>query len=195
MILTKKLVYRSSLFILIFLTLILLFVQNSKLITGYSSYNLTSNVTLNKFLSVDFSEDLTNGIYFGSIDILPSTNTNASHDYDKLNNGTGYYINVSTDSNTNVDFCIKGGGNMISPANDVILLANESYSNSTLTNSSIPSLNQKISLTTSYIKSGDNVLIGSSNYYRFWLDIPTAQPSGDYNNTIYFKAIQNGISC
>jgi hypothetical protein len=195
MVFKKRLIYRSFLSVSIFLALIFLFLQNSDLITGYSSFNLTSNVTLNKFLSVDFSEELTKGIFFGSISNLPSENTNATKNYNSSNNGTMYYINVSTDSNTNVDFCIKGSANLVSHANDAIGLANETYSNSTSTNSTIPFLSQEISLTTSYAKSGDNIPIGGFNYYRFWLDIPIAQPSGDYNNTIYFKAVQTGINC
>ena len=192
---TRSFLYRTLLFLLILISAVLLFAQNSTLITGYSSYNITSNVTLDKFLSVDFSSDLSDGIFFGSIASFPSLNTNATKNYNASNNGTTYYVNVSTDSNTNVDFCIKADGNMVSLANDVILLANESYSNSTFTNSSIPLLSNELSFTTSYVKSGDNVLIGSANYYRFWLDIPTAQPSGDYNNTIYFKAVSTGNNC
>lgn len=165
-------------------------------LTGYATEGTTvSNVTISKFLAIEFSPGLNEGIQFGSVNTLPATDINASHNYDGPSSGTGYYINVSTDGNTNIDFCIKANTGLTSAGLDVIGLGNETYSNSTSTNATIPLLASQTPLTTSYVKSGANVAVGTANYWRFWLDIPAAQPSGDYNNTVSFKGVSTGLSC
>ena len=191
----KNFVYNLFLILLIFASLFLILFQNISLTGNLIEDSIPSNVSINKYLAISFSSNLSQGIYFGTIEVLPALNLNATENYGSLINGTEYYINVSSDSNTIVDFCIKAGGDMENIALDKIGLGNETYSNSTLTNSSLPDLVEDVSLTTSYVKSGVNVPIGGVNYYRFWLDIPASQPSGDYNNTISFKGIESGSSC
>jgi len=176
----------------------LLILQSVNSLSGFFVAETPSNVTVNKYLSITFSSNLSEGIFFGTVSSLPAVNQNATHNYDKNfpnQNQTDYYINVSEDSNTNVDFCVKADGNLVNPANDTIKLGNETYSNFSSSNSSIPSVGDEISVTTSYLKSGENIIIGGANYYRFWLDVPIGQPSGSYNNTILFKGIQTGFGC
>ncbi|MCA9487824.1 MAG: hypothetical protein KC516_02575 [Nanoarchaeota archaeon] len=154
-----------------------------------------SNVSITKYLAIEFSNNLSSGIYFGNVSVLPAINLNSTGNNIGIGNSTEFYINVSSDSNTNVDFCIKANSGLTSVALDEIVLGNETYANSTSTNDSIPSLTNDVALTTNYVSSGENILPGGINYYRFWLDIPASQPSGDYNNTLSFKGIQNGLSC
>ncbi|MBT4376998.1 hypothetical protein HOD29_06500 [archaeon] len=175
---------------------IFLIVLQSLVLTGYATeMDTPSNVTISKYLAISFSENLTEGILFGDISSLPATNTNATHNYDGVGSATTFYVNVSEDGNTNVDFCLKANAALTNIALDTIGVGNESYANSTITNSSIPLVGNEVSFTTSYVKSGENVAIAGTNYYRFWLDVPVAQPSGNYNNTISFKGIQTGASC
>jgi len=198
MVFNRKFIYRGFLILLIFLCLILLILQSVNSLSGFFVAETPSNVTVNKYLSITFSSNLSEGIFFGTVSSLPAVNQNATHNYDKNfpnQNQTDYYINVSEDSNTNVDFCVKADGNLVNPANDTIKLGNETYSNFSSSNSSIPSVGDEISVTTSYLKSGENIIIGGANYYRFWLDVPIGQPSGSYNNTILFKGIQTGFGC
>ena len=191
----KKNIYRAVLLIVLFLCLVFLWLQDT-IFTGHASIEETfSNVSVTKSLAILFSSNLSAGIQFGDVAILPSTNINATQNYGDPDNGTEYYINVSTDGNTAVDFCIKAGGDLTSLASDVLGVGNETYSNATLTNSSVPELSSEVALSLSYVKSGYNIAVGSVDYYRFWLDVPTAQPSGDYNNTISFKGIQTGVGC
>ena len=188
--------YNFLLVILIVFCLIMLIIQNINLITGKTTSGIiTSNVTINNYLAISFSDNLSAGILFGEVSVLPSLNTNASHNYDGVDSVTDYYVIISNDSNTGVDLCVKADNNLVDLAGDVLGLDNETYANSTSTNGTLPDLSNEISLTTSYVKSGDNIAIGTNNYYRFWLDIPVSQPSGNYNNTIYFKGIQTGNSC
>jgi len=194
--LNKKRYFNFVFVVVILFCLSLILLQNMASITGNAiDGNATSNVSVTNFFSVTFSSNLTSGISFGVVNVLPSTNINATQNYEGLSNGTEYYINISNDSNSNLDFCIQADINLTSVGEDILGLGNETYSNSTLTNSTDPVLIKEISLTDSYVKAGDNVAIGGLNYYRFWLDVPVAQPSGTYNNTISFKGVQTGNIC
>jgi hypothetical protein len=164
-------------------------------ITGYATEgSTTSNVTISKYLSITMSTNLSNGITFGSVQNLPAVNLNATHNNDSAG-GTSMYVNVSTDSNTNVDFCIRADGAMTSPSLDTIGVGNESYANASTTDAGTPALASEVSLTTGYVSAGKNVSIGGLQYYRVWLDIPSGTPSGTYNNTVYFKGVEAGVVC
>lgn len=184
--------------ILIVASLILVVAENYKSFTGFATEGTTtSNVTISKALSIAFSANLSEGIYFGNVTTLPATDINATHNYDGNPGGVGtsYYIAVSNDSNTNVDFCVRANTGLTSATADVIGLANETYSNSTSTTVSIPTLASQVPMTTSYVKAGSNIVVGSNNYYRFFLDVPGAQPTGDYNNSVSFKGVVTALSC
>lgn len=166
-------------------------------ITGYAIEESTvSNVTISKSLSIDLSTNLSEGILFGS---KPpgSTNVNATHNYDGASSGSSMYVNVSVDSNTAVDFCIKSNDDLRTSGADIIGIGNETYANNvTTTDADNPSLSDKVSLNkTDYVKAGNNISIGSQSYFRFWLDVPAGQASGDYNNTVSFKGIEIDTSC
>ena len=166
-------------------------------ISGFATTTTTvSNVTISKFLSIDMSTNLTEGVFFGNISTLPAGNLNGSHNYDHLENQTSMFLNLSLDSNTNVDFCIKANADLTdSGGSNLLGIANESYVNSTITNITEPDLLQETLFTTSYVKAGGNVNEGDGIYYRFWLDVPAGQATGTYNNTIDFKGVETATSC
>jgi len=188
--------YRLFLSLIIFICLVLIIVQNRNLITTFAVANsVNSNVSVSKSLAISFSDNLSNGVQFGNVAVLPASNINASHNYDGLNDSSTFYVQVSQDGNTNVNLCIKANGDLTSPSLDKINLLNETYSHFNLSNSSLPSLNNETSLQVNYSLAGQDIPPGGDNYYRFWLDIPASQPSGNYNNTILFKGIQVGEFC
>jgi len=188
--------YNFVLVFVIIFCLILLILQNAGVISGnIIEFPVSSNVSINKYLAVSFSANLSDGILFGDVVVLPAIKINASHNYDGGDNFTSIYITVSEDGNTAVDFCTRADDALRSIANDTIELGNETYANSSLSNLTIPDLANNLSLTTSYVKTGNAVGVGGINYYRFWLDVPAAQPSGNYNNSISFKGVQTGVSC
>lgn len=192
---------RGLLFIFILLGLFLvtmLLVQNIKTtkITGFATEDSTvSNVTISKYLSITLSTNLNDGILFGSLN--PDTeNSNATHNYDGASDASSMFVNVSTDTNTVVDLCIKANTNLTSSGSDMIALGNETYANNvTATDIDSPSLVNETTLTIDYVKSGTGIPIGSQGYFRFWLDVPTGQASGDYNNTVSFKGVELDAAC
>lgn len=183
-------------FVMLFLfSFFMLGIQNSRMTGFVTSGTTTSNVTITSYLSISMSSNLSDGVLYGSVSSLPATNINASHNYDSTSSGSSMYITVSADSNTNVDFCIKANDDLKDVGADVLGLGNETYANSTTTDLTSPSLASKVALTTGYVKAGTNVAKSSSNYYRFWLDIPASQAPGTYNNTISFEGVSAGGSC
>ena len=188
-------VYKFCLGLIIFLCSILItFANIGGLHAKVASTDVSSNVSIAKSFSIEFSTGLSEGILFGNISLLPVTNVNASHNYGGLGNSSNLFINVSSDGNIAVDFCIRGNSGLMNYGGDEIGLGNETYSYYNMSNSTHPLMNE-ISLNQVYTKSGENISLGGINYWRFWLDIPVGQPSGNYNNTIFFKGIETGFSC
>ncbi|MCR4327788.1 MAG: hypothetical protein NUV46_04380 [Nanoarchaeota archaeon] len=184
------------LLIFIFLFFIFLFVLNSFSVTGNITEGITtSNVSLSKYLAINMGENLSEGIQFGTVAFLPSQNVNASHNYDGSGNSTTYSIEVHLDSNTAVDFCIKANTGLTSVALDVIGLSNETYTAYNFTNLTHPEISNETPITTSYVKAVSNIFPGNSSYWRFWLDIPAAQATGEYNNTLSFQGLDSGNLC
>jgi hypothetical protein len=193
---SKKIDLLEIFLLIIILICVTLIILQNFVITGKASeYSTPSNVSISKSLSISFSSNLYEGIIFGTIASLPAVNQNATHNYDGISNGTSLYIDVSSDGNTNVDFCTKADSALTNLAADTIGLGNETYANATSTSISLPALANETPLNLNYTKSGFNISTGGTNYYRFWLDVPIAQPSGDYNNTISFKGVQTGAIC
>lgn len=172
--------------------------------TGYVTEDTTiSNVTISVYFSFAMSDNLSEGIQFGEVSSLPATNVNGTHNYDGANNtadsagenhGTSYYLNVSTDSNTAVDFCLMADA-LNTSGGDEIGLGNETYYHNNWTNSTLPLLGSEVSFTTGYVKASEGIIAGNISYYRFWLDVPAGTASGVYNNTVSFKAVSIGGSC
>jgi hypothetical protein len=180
--------------VLLVISLVLLFQGFFVNISGHatSEVSTTSNVSIGKYLSINMSDNLAEGIIFGDVTELPAVDTNASHNYDGAGSGSSMFVTVGVDSNTPVDFCVKASGDLMTDGADILGIGNETYSNASVATS--PAL-PGTALTTSFVKGMTNIAEGDSVYYRFWLDVPTNQPAGVYNNTIYFKGVVTTESC
>lgn len=154
---------------------------------------IPSNATIQVYFAVAASENITNGIEFG---FLPpeTSNNNATDNYNVDSTNSSLFLTISGDSNVNVDFCLAANTDLKN-GTDSIPLANLRFANATTTDIDTPSLGQANSVTTSYQLNNLNVLPGSRQYYRFWLDIPSDTPALSYNNTITFGAVQTGSTC
>lgn len=188
---------RFIVFFALFIILLALSIFEGVLTSYVAQGSAPSNVSVDvKFISITFSDNLSDGIAFDEVSSIPSTNVNATDNYNSPVNGTTLFIMVSNDSSSDVDFCIQANADLTDPNTlDIIGLGNETYSNSSSTNIGIPSLIDEISLTTSYVKSSSAISPGNENYYRFWLDVPLGTSAGSYNNTISFKGVETSASC
>jgi hypothetical protein len=172
-------------------------------ITGAQTYTqqTESNATIQYYISISSSGNLSDGISFGTITTLPATDVNATKNYNSTvnpswHNETLYWIAVSGDSNTPVDLCVKGDRFNTSGGNEIDLSNYNWSDNATTNNYTWPDLAGSYNLTNeSYLKGSTDVAAGGTNYYRFWLSVPSGQAAGTYNNTVYFKAVQTGQAC
>jgi hypothetical protein len=158
-----------------------------------------SEAQIMKYISISMSDNLTTGIEFGTISALPADDVNATKNYnstlnDSWYNETLYWINVSSDSSVNADLCVRADP-LTASGGAEIGLGNYTWSDNLTNDIDWPALSQAIPITTSYVSGSANITPGSNNYYRFWLDVPAGQEAGTYNNTIYFKAVEEGIGC
>src|SRR3989344_8302582 len=143
--------------------------------TGASTEQTTpSDATVGAYFAIASSDNLTQGISFGSIVSLPATDVNATANYNESNQ-TGYFLTVSSDSNVNVDFCFKADSAFNTEGGDEIGLGNWTYSQNATNNLTIPDLNAAVEIRLNYSNGTTGVSPSNSNYYRFWLDIPAAQ--------------------
>jgi hypothetical protein len=78
---------------------------------------------------------------------------------------------------------------------DIILIGNESYSNTSVTNDTYPIKGEETIFTFAGVKAGQTITPGNSTYYRFWLDVPAEVASGSYNNSIVFTGVEAGDAC
>jgi hypothetical protein len=161
--------------------------DNAMNINTSETRNLTI-MTTEEAISISLSPRLGQQVNW-TILSLPVVDLSADGNNNELE--TSFWINVSTFGGT-ADIYVKANSDLIDSGGDILGLKNETYSYN-LTNSSVPS-SSKFSLTTNYTdnKIGDSLTDGSVVYLKFFLNAPSSQPAGDYNNTLLFKAVING---
>ncbi|MEM5794554.1 MAG: right-handed parallel beta-helix repeat-containing protein, partial [Candidatus Aenigmatarchaeota archaeon] len=161
------------------------------------------------FISLTFSPELTKGIFYtnltGSLlniqfNVDINAWNNATWNYNATDKKTEYWIR--NDGTYEVDICQKASSNMLcydecaNPSYE-IYIGNVSWSNSTLNDEANPSFSTLYPLTLDYSenKSAYSLAPGQYLYLRFWLFVPSYVPSGKYNTSIIFKAVEAGNSC
>lgn len=163
--------------------------------SGYATLETSSNVSIVSYLAIDFSSDLAEGIVFEDVLFLPADNVNAKGNYNGSMNSTKYFVRVSPDGNTPIDLCVRANSGMKNMGGDLIPLEGETYSSSFENNFESPGLLNETDLTLNYSLASASIPVGNQTNMRFWLDVPSNQPAGQYNNSIYFKGIANGVGC
>lgn len=164
-------------------------------ISGRATLETSSNVSIVSYLAIDFSSDLAEGIIFEDVLFLPAENVNAKGNYNGSLNSTKYFVRVSPDGNTPIDLCVRANSGMENMGGDLIPLEGETYSSSFENDFDNPGLLNEMSLTLNYSLASISIPAGNQTNMRFWLDVPSNQPAGQYNNSIYFKGIASGIGC
>jgi hypothetical protein len=111
----------------------------------------------------------------------------AAHNGDNASGTTNYWVTISPDSNMPANLCIKDDR----PLNKslTVSIPNSNYTYAYSSTDYDPLLLNNVSLTTNYVEAGSNIVVGSTNAYRFWLDIPPGQEVGTYNNIVSIKGV------
>ena len=157
-----------------------------------------SNATVNYFVAITMSTNMTEGIRFSTIE-ANSADNNATDNFNSSDH-TMYWIQNDWNSNTDIDVCIKDDAALTSGVNTIPNIGYTYMSNATnnLTNPGYEenTTSAGIAITTAYVTSPfTNITNGTNSYFRFFTDIPDSQPAGYYENNVYFKGIQAGQSC
>jgi hypothetical protein len=213
--------YTIILILILIASLILLILENVPVVTGdvsltgYATAGSTfSNVSITSYFAIQMSGNLTAGIDFGSVQTTNFLDQNATQNWCHATNGTCtnvssaspfnssyYFLNVSLDSNTAVDFCTYANEALKDRTGwiETIGLSNETYTftnwTTNITNFTLPPQQGQAAFTAGYVRTAMNISKGNSTYWRFFLDIPQGQASGTYNNTINFKGVQLLQTC
>jgi hypothetical protein len=165
-----------------------LFLYQSAEAASTDERTTTSNVTVNVYVSISLTTEFSNGVTFGSLD--PGTDDNNATTCNDL----GCNISVSGDTNVAVDVVMKANANL-TRGTEPEMIPNWNYTWNVTDGSSLPlQPGWDLNLTsydyrTAY-KVGDSVSASGVRSWQGWLDIPSAQTAGTYNNTLYFCANQ-----
>ncbi len=165
-------------------------------ITGHQTERITtSNVSVTRFFAIALSTNLDDGIEFGTVD-PNSQDVNATDNYNGPDSNTTMSVDVSSDSNTNVNVCVRANTDLTNPGGVIIPLGGYTFSNSTANNITTPSdpSNTRVMLV-AFQDTSQNIPRGSSDFFRFFLDIPAGQEAGTYNDTIIFRAVSFSEIC
>jgi hypothetical protein len=174
-------------------------IKKAEITGAATTFNATTTATIAEFFAINASTNLSaNGIVF-NITSLPTNASNATANYINVptNNGTDMYLTVESDSNVNVDFCIKANTSLFTSGGSIINISNYTFANATNTNISFPGIDaQRV------LREGPNFGNASfnraplqSDFYRFWLNVSAGQAAGTYVNQINFKGVRQGVSC
>ncbi len=167
-------------------------------ITGFQTQTkiFSSNVSIKEFFAISTSGNLSDGIEFGEVN--PGMNdVNATDDYNEADlTNSSMSIDVSSDSNVHVDFCIMANANLGTGTGPEITLGNYTFTTDTVNNVSNPRPPDfSTILTTDFQKETTNLGSAQSNFYRFYLDIPQGQEAGVYNNTVLIRVVRATNPC
>ena len=101
------------------------------------------------------------------------------------NPGIGNFYTVSIDSETTVNVDLYQKGEDFTGSSSTLGITNMSWLDS---NNSVSS---HLMLTT-FQDNVSNILSGTNVSVYYWLDLPQSQTGGDYNTTIFIKAVETG---
>jgi hypothetical protein len=167
-------------------------------ITGFAtsqSTTTTATAEIVYYYALAESTDFSGGIDFSSL-AHNTQNNNASSNYES--SGTGYALNLSTDSNTDVSICVKANTDLkihTSPST-LIGIGNMTFNASITNTTSLPGFATRTEMNTTVFRNAThNLGAGNATFFRFWLTVPEDTPQGTYNNSATFKAIRTGDAC
>ncbi len=173
--------------------------------SGATSASVNSNVTVNSFVSVGLTNNLSNGVLFSSVD-PGSRDNNATYNFngsvaDANKQQTSYWIYPGLDSNTNTDLCIRDNESLATgnPETNDIGNTNYTYSNATTNTATSPANYGTNNMTATAqnslgIRFATNKAPGSPMFLRFFLNVSGGQPAGIYSNAVIFQAVATGTS-
>lgn len=157
-------------------------------ITGFAA--TTQEVTIEAYYAVDLSN---NTIEFGTLS-QDTTDNNATLNYN-ASDQTGYYLELSEDSNVPIRVNISADGPLTSETYE-IGEGNMTWSSANSTDINTPAIAEDTPITTTSTSTTTDFMLYNDSgrnkvYYRFWIDIPRGTTAGAYSNNITFEAYRS----
>ncbi|MEM5794561.1 MAG: hypothetical protein QXS48_05335 [Candidatus Aenigmatarchaeota archaeon] len=207
---------KGSSIILTFLFLLaaILILTSVPNIFGQVEITKEMNASIKQVIGIDLSTYLAEGILFtntttigSQVDItIMTTWNNATRNYNgtpPYYNTTLYYITASSDNKVNITIChcacdhLKCS-NATECGTSILNITGVGWSNSTFNNATLPQFPPLLNFTApdTFQHITVNLSAGSTIYLRYWIDPnPDNVPSGKYNTTYLFKAVEVSQSC
>ena len=154
--------------------------------------NLSANIQT--YISCTWSSPALN-VSFGATLNPGDTNVNATRNYNETHNATSYNVSVDALSNVQANITLQGA-DLMSGAS-VFGVSNISWqSNTTLNNGT--DMNGTANTTSWVLRYSYDLVnkvavaepIGSVVFYRFWMDVPSAQVAGVYTGNYTMQCTQ-----
>lgn len=151
-------------------------------LTGFatSTSNTTASAVVEEYYAVSLA---TSTISFGNL--APGADDEGASVNNYGSSAPGYYLTLSSDSNTNVQTCLSGTGDFTG-SGKTMSLGNMIWDGNQTGSSTYPILSAAQAMTTSKVRSSTTLAAGNNEYYRFWMDVPGDQAPVSYSTTITF---------
>ena len=202
----------SAILVFLFIIAIVLILTNTSYILAQSAENQTiMNASIQQVIGIELSYELAGGIFFTNTTTIyyqyPITNmtvwNNATRNYNGTNFGTLYRVNASSGNKVNIRLCHcacdhLSCSNSSQCGNSFLNISGVGWSNYTLTNSTHPSFPplQNFTAPDNFQIIAPDLAAGLGIYLRYWIDPePNSVPSGQYNTTYRFKAVETSQDC
>ena len=186
------LIFASVITIALLLTAVLVMAQE------YEASSVKMNATVGHLISITPSAAVNRGILFGQV-TAGTDNNMAENDTTSptYTNCTEYYITADGGNSDSIDFWTKAAD--LTDGTNTILIGNVTHeANQTANGVNVnmtATTDGSVQLTTTYAKLGgataapcDAVPPNGNCYVAFWLDVPSAIPSGTYESDWWFCA-------
>jgi hypothetical protein len=154
----------------------------------------TANVTKQVAIGLSTNLDL-DGVKFLSLD--PGTSDNEAQHNSDVDGNTSYWVEIDQTTNTYIDICTKDNA-PLTHTDGTTTIPNSGFTWNVTDElgGNAPSLPGNPYST---VYDTENLVAKGKDsgkfYLRFWLDIPSAQKAGNYNNTIYWCGNENSTIC
>lgn len=158
----------------------------------YQEKTTSSSATVNVWVEISLSANLSSGILFGSVN--PNTNDNNASGNFNGSSETQYNVTAGSANNVNIDLCIKDSAALTKGGSTI---PNTGYTyNFSATNDASNPLLPGTAITTTYATTQHtNISANTASQARFWIDVPASQGAGAYSNTVYIEGIETGGAC
>ncbi|MEM4214814.1 MAG: hypothetical protein QW484_00390 [Candidatus Pacearchaeota archaeon] len=160
---------------------------------SYGNWNVSETRTIEIrevcAIAIGLSEELSKGILW-NVTILPASNLSAIGNNEISE--TSYNITIYINGNCRADLYMRAEDDLKTETSQIIGLGNETYCYN-LTDPNVPGVACR-SITKNFV---DNLIGSDLNntnviYLKFYLNVPSGQPSGIYKNNITIKGVKAG---